>query len=219
MSFTVKEIFFSLQGEGALTGSPAVFVRFAGCNRACDFCDVDWSSWGKSTEAIRYEDEQELLYAVERLWPRPITGAGQKRVVLTGGEPALQVTGKLVRKFKHAGFQISMETNGTRKLHDDVVEQIDWLCVSPKTGLSGLRQDRGDELKVVYPQKGIDMADYEKLHFTRFSLQPMDPGGSNDSRVAFLTRTLDSTRECLIMCTERPMWNLSLQTHKLLGIR
>lgn len=210
MSYAVKEIFYTLQGEGAQTGRAAVFCRFAGCNlwsgkeadRAdaiCRFCDTDFADTngpggGKFTSPV------ELAAAVAEKWPAE-TG-GRPFVVCTGGEPLLQLDTNLIEELHRRGFEIAVESNGTIA----APEGIDWLCVSPKAGAK-LTQKAGDELKLVYPQAGAEPDLFEELPFRHLFLQPMD-GPERDS----------NTRLALRYCMEHPAWRLSLQTHKVLGI-
>ena len=210
MSYAVKEIFYTLQGEGAQTGRAAVFCRFAGCNlwsgkeadRAdaiCRFCDTDFADTngpggGKFTSPV------ELAAAVAEKWPAE-TG-GRPFVVCTGGEPLLQLDTKLIEELHRRGFEIAVESNGTIA----APEGIDWLCVSPKAGAK-LAQKAGDELKLVYPQAGAEPDLFEELPFRHLFLQPMD-GPERDA----------NTRLALRYCMEHPAWRLSLQTHKVLGI-
>jgi 7-carboxy-7-deazaguanine synthase (Cx14CxxC type) len=210
--YSVKEIFYTLQGEGANTGRAAVFCRFAGCNlwsgrepdRAsaiCQFCDTDFADTngpggGKFTSA------EDLAAAVEEKWPG--SDAPRKRfVVCTGGEPLLQLDSALIDALHACDFEIAVETNGTIAAPPG----LDWICVSPKAGAE-LQQRTGDELKLVYPQAGADPAAFESLQFRHFFLQPMD--GPN--RIANMQAALQ-------YCLDHPRWRLSLQTHKLLGIQ
>lgn len=210
MSYTVKEIFYTLQGEGAQTGRAAVFCRFAGCNlwsgreadraaaicRFCDteFADTDGPGGGKFASAT------DLAAAVTKKWPAK--AGGKPFVVCTGGEPLLQLDAKLIEELHRRGFEIAVETNGTLT----APEGIDWLCVSPKAGAK-LVQKAGDELKLVYPQVGAQPGLFEELPFRHFFLQPMD-GPERDA----------NTQLALRYCMEHPVWRLSLQTHKVLGI-
>jgi 7-carboxy-7-deazaguanine synthase len=209
VSYAIKEMFYSLQGEGRQTGRPAVFVRFAGCNlwtgreadrpnATCRFCDTDFVGMD-GTYGGRY-DAAGLVAIVEELWGER---AGVPFAVCTGGEPALQLDSFLVEELHRRGFEVAVETNGTRPLP----ENLDWVCVSPKAGTT-LVTTTGDELKVVYPQEELDLVWLESLDFRCFSLQPMD-GDRSDANL----------RACVRLCLERPRWSLSLQTHKLLGIR
>jgi 7-carboxy-7-deazaguanine synthase (Cx14CxxC type) len=213
MTYSVKEIYYTLQGEGAHTGRPAVFLRFAGCNlwsgrdehreqSICRFCDtefvgVDGPGGGK------FETAQALALAVSKLWP---TSHAESRpyVVCTGGEPLLQLDDRAIRALHGSGFEIGVESNGTIQAPDG----IDWLCISPK-GSAELVQMSGDELKLVYPQaeKSAQPPLFEHLSFRHFYLQPMD----SPSRDENTQRTID-------YCKENPRWKLSLQTHKYLGI-
>jgi 7-carboxy-7-deazaguanine synthase (Cx14CxxC type) len=210
MSYAVHELFYTLQGEGANTGRPAVFCRFAGCNlwtgreedRAaaiCRFCDTEFVGTG-GPGGGRFASAEQLADAVASAWPPEREGRGF--VVCTGGEPLLQLDGALLDALHHRGFEVAVETNGTIA----PVPGIDWLCVSPKAG-STLVAERGDELKLVYPQDGAPPERFEGLAFTHFYLQPMD-GPARDA----------NTVAALRYCLDHPRWRLSLQTHKLLGI-
>ena len=212
MTYSVKEIFHTLQGEGARTGTSAVFCRFAGCNlwsgreedrasAACRFCDTDFVGTA-GPGGGRFETPAELAAAVDRAWPRAAE-ASRKFVVCTGGEPLLQLDGAAIDALHARGFAIAIETNGTIAAPPG----IDWICVSPKAG-SPLVQTRGDELKVVYPQPLLDLDSLAKLDFRHFFLQPMD--GAHYER---------NLRASIERCERAPRWRLSLQTHKLIGIR
>ena len=205
MTYTVKEIFLTVQGEGARTGRVAVFCRFAGCNlwsgreqdRAtaqCTFCDTDFVGGEK------YGSVANLADAIERAWG-PQTA--NRYVVLTGGEPLLQVDDSLILALQARDFEIAVETNGTVKAPS---ARLDWICVSPKTAT--LKQTSGDELKLVYPQPHLSPDMFEHLHFRRFSLSPLDD-----------VRQSENTRAALEYCLAHPLWELSLQTHKILGVR
>jgi 7-carboxy-7-deazaguanine synthase (Cx14CxxC type) len=210
MSYAVKEIFYTLQGEGAQAGRPAVFCRFAGCNlwsgreedraeAVCRFCDTDFVGTN-GTGGGRFSDAMALADAVAAAWP----GGGRPFVVCTGGEPLLQIDDTLVATLHARGFEVAIETNGTIA---PAPTGIDWVCVSPKAG-APLRLTEGDELKVVVPQPGLHLGALEHLRFGRFSIQAMD--GPNVAA---------NTRLAIEICLGRPQWQLSLQTHKLLGIR
>jgi 7-carboxy-7-deazaguanine synthase len=210
VSYAVKEIFYTLQGEGAQTGRPAVFCRFAGCNlwsgreadrsRAiCSFCDTDFVGTD-GTDGGRYRDPEELAQRIASHWPE---GAAARFVVCTGGEPLLQLDAPLIAALHARGFEIAVETNGTIPAPPG----LDWICVSPKAG-AGLVIERGDELKIVVPQTGLDPLDFAHLEFRRFSVQPMD--GPNRAR---------NTELAMAFCRAHPQWQLSLQTHKLAGFR
>jgi len=210
MSYAVKEIFYTLQGEGALTGRPAVFCRFAGCNlwsgreehratAACTFCDTDFVGMDGS-EGGRYPDAEALAEKVAALWP---LGQGARFVVCTGGEPLLQLDPQLIAALHARGFEIAIETNGTLPLPAG----LDWVCVSPK-GDNPLVVTSGDELKVVMPQAGLDPLAFAGFDFRRFSVQPMD--GPDRTR---------NTEIAIAFCLKHPQWQLSLQTHKVTGIR
>ncbi|WP_409559855.1 7-carboxy-7-deazaguanine synthase [Hyphomicrobium sp. MC8b] len=208
--YAVKEIFYTLQGEGANAGTPAVFCRFAGCNlwsgreqdrakATCQFCDTDFV--GTDGPGGGRFDTAEALARACRDAAAPETNA-PKFVVLTGGEPMLQVDQELVDALHAEGFRIAIETNGTLP----VLDTIDWICVSPKAG-SELKQRRGHELKLVFPQTGVDPAGYLDLAFEQRFLQPMDG-----------PEQLANTQEAIAYCKANPAWRLSVQTHKLLGI-
>ncbi len=210
MSYAVHELFYTLQGEGANTGRPAVFCRFAGCNlwtgreedRAgaiCRFCDTEFVGTG-GPGGGRFASADRLADAVADTWPAEHPGG--RFVVCTGGEPLLQLDGALLDALHRHGFEVAVETNGTVVPPDG----IDWLCVSPKAG-STLVVERGDELKLVYPQEGAAPEWFEGLAFTHFFLQPMD-GPAREA----------NTSAALRYCLDHPRWRLSLQTHKLLGI-
>ncbi|WP_137899246.1 7-carboxy-7-deazaguanine synthase [Sphingomonas sp. 2SG] len=210
MSYAVKEMFLTLQGEGVNAGRRAVFVRFAGCNlwsgreqdratAVCRFCDTDFVGVD-GLGGGKFADAADLVAAVAGFW-----GAGQsdRFVVLTGGEPMLQIDDALVEALHDAGFRIAIETNGTLPVHPG----IDWVCVSPKAG-SVVVQRSGDELKLVWPQAGTDIAEVESWDFANRLLQPMDDA-----------RGVANIEEAIAVVMERPQWRLSLQTHKLLGLR
>lgn len=212
MTYAVKEIYPTLQGEGAQTGRPAVFLRFAGCNlwtgleedradAVCRFCDTDFVGTD-GPGGGKFETPGALARAVRAAWPWPLSAVTRPFVVCTGGEPLLQLDPPLIDALHREGFDIAIETNGTRPAPPG----IDWICVSPKAG-APLVQRRGDELKLVYPQDGVDPASFEPLGFTHFSLQPMD--GPDRER---------NTELALQYCVTHPRWRVSLQSHKLLGI-
>ena len=220
MAYAVKEIFYTLQGEGANAGRPAVFCRFAGCNlwsgreidrasAVCTFCDTDFVGTdglggGKFASAVTLAD------AVASRWP--VAHAGNRFVVCTGGEPALQLDVALIDALHACGFTIAIETNGTLPLP----EGIDWTCVSPKSD-APLVVTSGDELKLVYPQARAMPERFAGLAFDHFLIQPMDGlgGGGSDPLV---TRKANTER-AVEYCLSHPQWRLSMQTHKLLGIR
>jgi len=210
MSYAVKEIFYTLQGEGANTGRPAVFCRFAGCNlwsglerdratAVCRFCDTDFVGTDGAGGG-RFASPEALATRVAAAWPS--AQAASRFVVCTGGEPLLQLDAPLVDALHAEGFTIAIETNGTQP----DLAGLDWVCVSPKAGAELVLQ-RGDELKLIFPQAGIDPAHFEHLPFTHFFLQPMD--GPDRQR---------NTELAVQYCLAHPRWRLSLQTHKLLGI-
>ena len=211
MAYKVKEIFYTLQGEGAQSGRPAVFCRFSGCNlwtgreedrhRAiCQFCDTDF--WGMDGEnGGRYETARELAAKIRGLWPAGYADQ-PVYVVCTGGEPLLQMDETLVAVFHAHHFIIAVETNGTV----EPPPGIDWLCLSPKANTE-LKVREGQELKLVYPQEGAEPERYSSLAFDHFYLQPMDG--------PYLEANTQAT---LSYCLSHPSWKLSLQTHKMLGI-
>jgi len=210
MSYKVKEIFYTLQGEGTHAGRPAVFCRFSLCNlwtgrerdrpRAiCQFCDTDFVGTD-GPGGGKFATPDDLADAVEAAWPAG--WASNRMVVCTGGEPLLQLDGPAIEALHSRGFYVAVETNGTRV----PPAGIDWLCVSPKVG-SDLVVQRGDELKFVYPQEGVDPASFEHLEFGTFRVQPMDgPDVAANTALA------------VDYCLNHPTWQLSLQTHKYLGI-
>ena len=209
MSYSVKEIFATLQGEGGQAGRRAVFCRFSGCNlwsgreedraaAVCSFCDTDFVGMDGEGGG-RFANADALADAVEAAW-----GAGRQHrlVVCTGGEPLLQLDVAALAALKARGFAIAVETNGTLA----APAGIDWICVSPKAD-APLRQVEGQELKLVYPQVGVDPARFEDLAFERFYLQPMDGPDA-----------LINTQAAIAYCLAHPRWRLSLQTHKILGL-
>lgn len=208
--YAVKEVFLTLQGEGAHAGRAAVFCRFAGCNlwsgreadragASCRFCDTDFVGTDGDGGG-RHPDAESLAGKVEASW---LGGPERRLCVLTGGEPLLQVDAALIDALHRRGFEVAVETNGTV----DVPPGLDWVCVSPKAG-TRLRVGSGDELKLVYPQAGADPASFEALAFGRRSLQPMD--GPD---------VVANTAAAVEYCLRHPRWSLSVQTHKQLGIR
>ncbi len=212
MSYAVKEIFYTLQGEGAHTGRPAVFCRFTGCNlwsglekdratAVCQFCDTDFVGTDGSGGG-RFASAHDLARTVAATWPTQPAPHGVRFVVCTGGEPLLQLDTPLVDALHAEGFEIAIETNGTLLPPPG----LDWICVSPKAG-STLALRRGSELKLVFPQFGAEPERFEQLDFQEFFLQPMD--GPERER---------NTQLALQYCLAHPRWRLSLQTHKLLGI-
>ena len=212
-AYKVQEIFYSLVGEGAQVGRPAVFVRFHGCNlwngdesmrrrAACNFCDTDFISM-TGTFSGEY-DSSALADMVSKIWldqqtTRPLAG---RYVVLTGGEPALQVDEALIAQLHQHGFSVAIETNGTRSLPHG----IDWVCVSPK-GTASLKIQAGQELKLVFPQEGVDPDKFSNLAFGHFFIQPKDAPGKNH------------WSEAKEYCLKNSFWKLSLQMHKVLGLR
>lgn len=211
MSYQVKEIFYTLQGEGAQAGSPAVFCRFSGCNlwsgreqdrasAVCRFCDTDFVGTD-GTLGGRFDNADGLASQIAAQWPS--AERAHRLVVLTGGEPLLQVDAALIDALHQQGFRIALETNGTLA----APLGIDWICVSPKAGAPWVQRS-GDELKVVWPQPGLELDALEQAAFTHRFLQPMDGAMRQEN-----------THACVQQCLARPAWRLSLQTHKMAGIR
>jgi 7-carboxy-7-deazaguanine synthase (Cx14CxxC type) len=208
VTYTVKEIFYTLQGEGAQSGRAAVFCRFSGCNlwsgreedrarAVCQFCDTDF--FGVGPDGGKFTGADALADAVDRSW----RGDSRKYVVCTGGEPLLQLDTDAIAAFHHRGFEVAVETNGTKP----APESLDWICVSPKAG-APLVQTSGSELKLVFPQERAMPEQFEGLAFDHFFLQPMDGPA-----------TAANTELAIEYCLRNPRWRLSLQTHKLLGLR
>jgi len=211
MSYQVKEIYYTLQGEGARSGRAAVFLRFAGCNlwnglerdrqsAICRFCDTDFVGTDGSSGG-KYRDADALAQAVLKHWPNG--KSARPYVVCTGGEPLLQLDEELIATLHAAGLEVGIETNGTLAAPDG----IDWICVSPKAD-APLHLDCGDELKLVFPQPNAPPERYAGLAFRHFFLQPMDSPEREEN-----------TRAAVAYCLAHPQWRLSLQTHKLIGIR
>lgn len=211
MTYAVKEIFYTVQGEGANTGRAAVFCRFAGCNlwsgreedradAVCKFCDTDFVGTDGSGGG-KFRTADELAKAIESAWSP--AGVSHRFVVLTGGEPLLQVDDELVAQLHARHFFVAVETNGTIA----PPEGIDWVCVSPKAG-APLAVGGGSEIKLVFPQQGISPTEFEQMDFCHFFLQPMD----GPSR-------LENTRAVIDFCQQHPKWRVAVQTHKLIGVR
>lgn len=212
VAYAVKEIYFTLQGEGFHTGRPAVFLRFAGCNlwtgreedratAVCNFCDTDFVGVN-GPGGGKFATPEGLADAVLQEWDHNTAAHHDKFTVLTGGEPLLQLDAPLIAALHAADFEIAIETNGTLPTPDGV----DWVCVSPKAGADFLQRS-GDELKIVYPQNGLDPADFLHLDFIHFFLQPMD--GPDVTR---------NTELAARYCDAHPPWKLSLQTHKIFNL-
>jgi 7-carboxy-7-deazaguanine synthase (Cx14CxxC type) len=212
MAYSVKEIYVTLQGEGANTGRAAVFCRFAGCNlwtgreedraeAVCNFCDTDFVGTD-GPGGGRFSSAIELAAAVSGSWRAPSSARARPLVVCTGGEPLLQLDEELAAAFHNVNFEVAIETNGTKLPPPG----IDWICVSPKAGAE-LVLNSGHELKLIFPQQGAEPELFDKLDFQHFFLQPMD-GPARDL----------NTRLAIEYCLEHPQWRLSLQTHKMLGI-
>jgi 7-carboxy-7-deazaguanine synthase (Cx14CxxC type) len=213
LSYSIKEIFYTIQGEGFHSGRPAVFCRFTGCNlwsggeedrvkATCKFCDTDFVGTD-GPEGGRFETPGEIAQKVAKLWPGKRKKAGRPFVVCTGGEPSLQLDSELVKAFHGEGFEVAIETNGTRL----PPHGIDWVCVSPKAGAELILRS-GHELKLVFPQLGAEPERYEMLDFQYFLLQPMD-GPNREGNTSLVVD----------YCLAHPQWQLSLQIHKMLGIK
>lgn len=212
MAYSVKEIFYSLQGEGAHAGRPAIFCRFAGCNlwsgrekdRAkaiCQFCDTDFVG----TDGVgggRFEEAIGLAKNIKSYWPTDIPGQSHPYVICTGGEPLLQLDEPLIKAFHDQGMEVAIETNGTLP----VPKGIDWVCVSPKSG-SKVIVSKGDEIKLVYPQTGHQPSDFIECDYSHFFLQPLEEDDTNNTPLT------------IKYCLDHPKWRLSLQTHKILGLQ
>lgn len=223
MSYSVKEMYLTLQGEGVQTGIAAVFLRFSGCNlwsgreqdrqsAICKFCDTDFIGTD-GPGGGKFKNEADLVDAVDAQWQSKglankkstrgeTTTSGQKWVVCTGGEPLLQLGEPLIQAFHKRGFKVAVETNGTIK----APASLDWICVSPKAD-AALRQISGQELKLVYPQKENTPDQFTDLAFDNFCLQPLDDA-----------QQTENIQKCIRYCLENPLWRLSLQTHKVTGI-
>ncbi|MGH7664442.1 MAG: 7-carboxy-7-deazaguanine synthase [Gemmatimonadaceae bacterium] len=213
MAYSVKEVFYTLQGEGAQQGRAAVFLRFAGCNlwtgresdredAVCGFCDTDFVGV-EGPDGGRFATPSELARTVAERWPWTRTKGARPYVVCTGGEPLLQLDEPLIEALHDTGFEIAIETNGTKR----PPPAIDWICVSPKANAELVLRS-GDELKLVFPQENADPERYATLDFRHFFLQPMDGPGIDEN-----------TRAAVAYCLEHPRWRLSVQTHKWLGLR
>jgi len=213
MAYAVKEIFYSLQGEGAHAGRPAIFCRFTGCNlwsgqekhradAVCQFCDTDFVGTDGDGGGS-FKNAVALAKAVVSYWPESITDIIHPYVICTGGEPLLQLDKDLIEAFHNEGVEVAIETNGTIP----VPEGIDWVCVSPKSG-STVVVEQGDEIKLVYPQEGHQPSDFVHLNFEHFFLQPMFDEYENGH-----------VKETIEYCLTHPRWSLSLQSHKLLGLQ
>ncbi|MBE9526879.1 MAG: 7-carboxy-7-deazaguanine synthase [Proteobacteria bacterium] len=210
MTYSVKELFYTLQGEGAQTGRAAVFCRFSGCNlwsgldkdrhkSVCPFCDTDFVGIGGEGGA-KFSSADELAQAILSSWPD--SDQGVPYVVFTGGEPLLQLDSELINQVHHCGFEIGVETNGTINAPDG----IDWLCVSPKT-LEGLKQTSGQEIKLLYPLANVTPDDCVNFDFEYFYLQAIDEASKNNNPAV------------VDYCLTYPKWRVSLQTHKILNLK
>lgn len=212
MTYAVKEIFYTLQGEGAQAGRAAVFCRFSGCNlwsgreedrsrAVCQFCDTDFV--GTGPDGGKFSGVSELADAIDRCWGSGKNAEGKKFVVCTGGEPLLQLDDDLIDGLHARGFEVAVETNGTKP----APAALDWICVSPKAGAPFV-QTSGNELKLVFPQVNAPPEAFVQLDFEHFFLQPMDGPA-----------TARNTELAIQYCLQHPRWRLSIQTHKLLGLR
>lgn len=216
MTYSVKEMFYSLQGEGHHSGRPSVFCRFAGCNlwngkessrksSVCTFCDTDFIGTDGQNGG-KFKSESALADAIESLWPE---NTANRFVVFTGGEPALQLTSKLILELQNRGFECAVESNGTLALPSE----LDWVCISPK-GASEVIIDKCDELKLVYPQPAALPARFEHIEATFRYLSPMN----NWAESTLVASSNDNTHKCISYCLDNPAWRLTLQTHKILNI-
>lgn len=208
--YYVKEIFYSLQGEGAQTGRPSIFCRFTGCNlwsgreadrnkSVCFFCDTDFIGTNGQNGG-KFKNATQLCTVLANMWPT--NQQTKPYIIFTGGEPALQLDQQLVDACHFSGFEVAIETNGTRSLPDN----IDWICVSPKSN-SEIKIKQGDELKLIYPQPLALPEEFKHLNFKHFFIQPMDDNKQNNY-----------TKAAIDYCLQNPKWKLSLQTHKILDI-
>ena len=209
-TYSIKEIYYTLQGEGVQTGRPAIFCRFSGCNlwsgleqdrfnARCQFCDTDFIGTNGENGG-KFAKAAEIVGLANKIWPRV---SGKKFIVLTGGEPLLQINTSLISELHGSNFEIAVETNGTIPCPSE----IDWICVSPKAG-TNILQKTGNELKVVYPQPGLDIPKLSTMSFEHFLIQPMD--GVNIAA---------NTEASIRFCKKNPRWRLSLQTHKKIGLK
>lgn len=213
MVYSVKEIFMTLQGEGCHAGRPAVFLRFSGCNlwnglekdrafAVCQFCDTDFVGTD-GMNGGKYKTATELAQAVLAQWTG---GQDYRYIVITGGEPLLQLDTNLTQALHDLNFKIAIETNGTIKPSDEILNSIDWICMSPKAN-SDIQLFAGHELKFVYPQDNFSPEIFENLKFQHFYLQPKDDKNQ-----------IDNIQKAVAFCQKNPKWHLSLQTHKLINI-
>jgi 7-carboxy-7-deazaguanine synthase len=201
VTYAVKECFLSLQGEGVQAGRAAVFCRFTGCNLACSFCDTDFTGFD-GPGGGQFPDAARLADHIEQTWLRRAIQDGARVVVFTGGEPLLQLDDALIDECRRRAFEVAIETNGTMPCP----QGVDWICVSPKS-IDRMVLRSGHELKLLYPQPGLEPSMFESMDFTHFLLQPMD-GPDRDA----------NTHRCIEFCLEHPKWRLSIQQHKVLGI-
>jgi 7-carboxy-7-deazaguanine synthase len=202
MAYSIKEIFYSLQGEGLNTGRAAVFVRFSGCNLACPFCDTDFSGADGPVGGI-YDGPSDIAIAMKACLPSLVRGTIPHLAVMTGGEPALQVDAALIRELHNSAWEVAIETNGTLPIPPG----IDWITVSPKAQ-TNLVVTAGSELKLLYSQKGIEPADFEGLDFEHFIIQPIDDAAGSEN-----------LQDAIAYCLAHPRWRLGIQLHKMIGIK
>jgi 7-carboxy-7-deazaguanine synthase len=202
MAYSIKEIFYSLQGEGMNTGRAAVFVRFSGCNLACPFCDTDFSGTDGPGGGM-YDRPFDIITAMRACVDSLARDGIPRLAVMTGGEPALQVDGALIRELHNSSWEVAIETNGTLPIPPG----IDWITVSPKAQ-TNLVVTGGSELKLLYPQKGIDPADFEGLDFKHFIIQPIDEAVGSEN-----------LEDAIAYCLAHPRWRLGIQLHKMIGIK
>ena len=212
MTYSIKEIFFTLQGEGAHSGRAAIFLRFAGCNlwtgreedrykAICQFCDTDFVGTDGENGG-KYETAEMVANLVDKIWCDHTENQNRKYIVCTGGEPLLQIDAPFIDALHQKGFTIAIESNGTIKAPIG----IDWICISPKKG-APILQTSGSELKFVYPQEGFEPQQFESLDFQNFFIQPMDNENYEENLI-----------KCVVFCQTNPKWSLSLQTHKIINI-
>ncbi|QCE34827.1 7-carboxy-7-deazaguanine synthase [Acetobacteraceae bacterium] len=215
MTYAIKEIFLSLQGEGLQCGKVSIFCRFSGCNlwnglekdrktSACRFCDTDFIGT-KGQNGGKYSSAQKLADKIDEIWIKETGTTTDKHIIFTGGEPLLQLDSEILEEVKNRGFRTSLETNGSIRPPKNVLDLLDWICVSPKEEKLLLTQ--GDELKFIYPQQTLKPEHFENLAFRHFVLQPMD----NENQAK-------NTQEALSYCLKHPNWKLGLQVHKILRI-
>lgn len=202
MSYSIKEIFYSLQGEGFHSGRPAIFCRFTGCNLLCSFCDTDFNG-NNGTDGGVYENAEDVVKTISSLWPSKNI---KPFVVCTGGEPLLQLDFSLISEMHEAEYEIAIETNGTI----NAPQGIDWIAVSPKPN-APLVQQSGNEIKVLFPVEGLEPSQYERLDFNHFFIQPVDTKCEDQNII--------NQKLAMKYCQGNPQWRFSCQLHKVLGIQ